>query len=156
EVILVEPATPDEDEQRAWVDWARGLVSSGRQLVAILATHHHVDHVGGAAFLSRELGLPLWAHEATASRIEGPVRRRLEDGDELVLDAPSPTAWRVLHTPGHAPGHVCLFEPTSRTAIVGDMIASIGTILIAPGDGDMAVYLAQLHRLEALGAELAL
>jgi endoribonuclease LACTB2 len=156
DVLLVEPATPYEDEQRAWIAWARELGSSGRSIVAILATHHHPDHVGGAALLARELGLPVWAHELTAARIELPVARHLADGDEIVLAGTRSESWRVLHTPGHAPGHVCLFEPSSRTAIVGDMVASVGTILIAPGDGDMAVYLEQLARLAALGASVAL
>ncbi len=156
DVLLVEPATPWEDEQRAWIEWARSIGSSGRTIVAIVATHHHPDHVGGAALLSRELGLPIWAHEATAARIDAPVARMLADGDEIVLRGPRDEAWRVLHTPGHAPGHVCLFEPRSRTAVVGDMVASVGTILVAPGDGDMALYLEQLERLAALDASVAL
>ena len=156
DVLLVEPATPYEDEQREWVAWARSLSSTGRNIVAIVATHHHPDHIGGAALLSKELGLPVWAHAETASRIDVPVARRLEDGDEIVLAGPRDEAWQVLHTPGHAPGHVCLFEPRSRTAIVGDMVASVGTILIAPGEGDMAIYIEQLERLAALDASLAL
>ncbi|MBX3205574.1 MAG: MBL fold metallo-hydrolase [Labilithrix sp.] len=156
DVLLVEPATPYEDEQREWIAWARELASSGRKIVAIVATHHHPDHVGGAALLSKELALPVWAHELTASRIDVPVARRLADGDEIVLEGPRDETWRVLHTPGHAPGHVCLFEPRARTVVVGDMVASVGTILIAPGDGDMALYLEQLERLAALDASLAL
>jgi glyoxylase-like metal-dependent hydrolase (beta-lactamase superfamily II) len=156
EVLLVEPATPYEDEQRAWVEWAREIGSSGRTIVAIVATHHHPDHVGGAALLSRELGLPIWAHEATATRMDVPVARMLADGDEIVLRGPRDETWRVLHTPGHAPGHVCLFEARSRTAVVGDMVASVGTILVASGDGDMALYLEQLERLAALDASVAL
>jgi endoribonuclease LACTB2 len=156
EILLVEPSTPYDDEQRAFLEWARSLVSTGRSIVGIFATHHHPDHVGGAEVLSRELGVPVWAHEATAERIDVPVARRLADGDAIVLDGPSPERWEVLHTPGHAPGHLCLFEPRSRTAIVGDMVASVGTILIAPGDGDMAVYLDQLRRLAALDASVAL
>lgn len=156
QLLLVEPSTPYEDEQRAWIEWARALASSGRELVAVVATHHHPDHVGGAALLSKELGLPLWAHAETASRIDAPVARHLVDGEELALDGPRPEVWRVLHTPGHAPGHVCLFEPRSRTVVVGDMVASVGTILIAPGDGDMRLYLAQLDRLGALDASVAL
>jgi glyoxylase-like metal-dependent hydrolase (beta-lactamase superfamily II) len=156
DVLLVEPATPYEDEQREWLAWARELPSRGRRPLAIVATHHHPDHVGGAALLSRELGLPVWAHAETADRIDVPVARRLVDGETLRLAGPSPRSWTVLHTPGHAPGHVCLFEPESRTAVVGDMVASVGTILIAPGDGDMAVYLEQLARLAALGARVAL
>jgi glyoxylase-like metal-dependent hydrolase (beta-lactamase superfamily II) len=156
DVVLVEPATPYDDERRAFVAWAKELASAGRRLVAIVATHHHEDHVGGAAFLARELGLPVWAHELTASRIDVPVARRLVDGDAIVLDGPHPSTWQVLHTPGHAPGHVCLFDPDARIAIVGDMVASVGTILVAPGDGDMAVYLEQLARLASLDATLAL
>jgi endoribonuclease LACTB2 len=157
EVLLVEPATPYADEQRAWLEWARGLGSRGRQPTAIFLTHHHPDHVGGAEHLQRELGLPLWAHALTAQRLPDlRIERRIEDGEELVLDGPAPQRWRALHTPGHAPGHLCLFELGSRHVVVGDMVASVGTILIEPIDGDMAVYLEQLGRLEALAASTAL
>lgn len=156
QVLLVEPATPYEDEQREWLAWARSLSSSGREAVAVVATHHHSDHVGGVQVLVRELGLPLWAHDATATRIDVPVARKLVDGDTLVLDGPAPQRWEVLHTPGHAPGHVCLWNPDDRALVVGDMVASVGTILIAPHDGDMRVYLEQLERLAGLCARVAL
>jgi glyoxylase-like metal-dependent hydrolase (beta-lactamase superfamily II) len=158
QVLLVEPATPFDDERLAWLEWARGLRSAGRELVAIFVTHHHIDHVGGADFLARELGLPLWAHRATAERLAGAVEiaRRLDEGETLRLDGPTPQAWQVLHTPGHAPGHLCLHEAEMGAVVVGDMVASVGTILIEPVDGDMQVYLDQLRRLEALEAKVAL
>lgn len=157
QILLVEPSTPYEDERREWVDWVRGLVSRGREPVAIVISHHHADHVGGAAFLSRELRLPLWAHRCTRERLpELAVARELVDGEELALDGPEPQAWRVLHTPGHAAGHLCLHHEQGGQVVVGDMVASEGTILIDPVDGDMREYLAQLGRLERLGARRAL
>jgi len=68
----------------------------------------------------------------------------------LELSGPRPMRWRVLHTPGHARGHVCLFDEASRAAVVGDMVAGVGTIVIDPPEGVMAEYLAQLERLKAL------
>jgi endoribonuclease LACTB2 len=158
QLLLVEPATPYDDERRAWVQWARGLVSAGRELVGILLTHHHADHVGGAAFFRSELGVPLYAHRHTASRLapEITISHLLDEGDELVLDGPEPQRWRALFTPGHAPGHLCLHEERLGALVVGDMVASVGTILVAPGDGDMRVYIEELRRLEALGAKTAL
>lgn len=156
DVLLVEPATPYEDEQRAWIEWARGLASAGRRPVAIVATHHHPDHVGGIDVLARELGLPVWAHAETASRVGMEVARLLVDGDVIDLDGPIPERWTVLHTPGHARGHVCLHETTRGTLVVGDMVASQGTILVETRDGHMATYIAQLRRLAGLGARLAL
>lgn len=156
DVVLVEPATPFVDEQREWIAWARGLASQGRNLLGIFVTHHHPDHVGGAAFFSETLDLPLWAHPWTADALDVPVARQLDDGDELILDGPTPQRWRCLHTPGHAPGHLCLLDREAGTLIVGDMIASEGTILVAPGDGDLSVYLEQLRRLAELEAVTAL
>ncbi|HEY2515005.1 MAG TPA: MBL fold metallo-hydrolase [Polyangiaceae bacterium] len=157
DVLLIEPATPYADEQRAWIGWARGLAAHGRRPLAIVATHHHPDHVGGVEVLARELELPVWAHEATAREIPHvPIARRLVDGETITLDGPFPERWTVLHTPGHAWGHVCLWDEDSRTAVVGDMVASVGTIVIAPGDGDMRIYIQQLERLAELGARLAL
>lgn len=156
EVLLVEPATPYEDEQRAWLEWARALSSSVRKPLAIALTHHHPDHVGGADRFAAELSLPLWAHRETARRIQSPIARMLDDGELIVLRGPEPQRWRVLHTPGHAPGHLCLYDDQQRALIAGDMVASVGTILIEPGEGDMAVYLQQLERLANLDARLAL
>jgi glyoxylase-like metal-dependent hydrolase (beta-lactamase superfamily II) len=113
--------------------------------------------VGGAAFFARELGVPLLAHDITAARLPDlEIPLRLEDGESLILDGPTSQKWTALHTPGHAPGHLCFHEPTLGALVVGDMVATEGTILVDPVDGDMQLYLEQLERLRTIGARVAL
>lgn len=149
EVLLVEPATPYEDEQAAWLAWARSL--SGRRIVGVLVTHHHVDHASAATAFARGLGVPLYGHPETFDRLRDrdAELRPVHEGERLV------GSWVALHTPGHAPGHLCLHDVEGRTLIAGDMVANGSTILIPSEDGgDMAEYLAQLRRLDALDATL--
>ena len=68
----------------------------------------------------------------------------------MTLAGPTPMRWRVLHTPGHAQGHICLVDEKTSAAVVGDMVAGLGTIVIDPPEGNMLDYLNQLKRLRAL------
>src|SRR5581483_3819767 len=97
-----------------------------------LLTHHHVDHVSGAAHLAARLGVPVAAHRETAARVRGRVEvtRLIDDGERLPY---GPKGLRALFTPGHAPGHLCFVDEASRVVIAGDM----------------AVYLASLARVKA-------
>lgn len=143
-LVVIDPASPFGKEQRrlqAFIDAQPGTVE------AILLTHEHQDHVGGAKALSEALGVPIWAHAECAARVKFTVDRHLEDGDVIDL---GDHALDVFHTPGHARGHLCYVDRQSRTAIVGDMVAGLGTILIEPGDGDLGEYLRQLGRLRDL------
>lgn len=145
---VVEPASPWEDEQRALDALVRRRVAAGETLAGAIVTHHHGDHAGGARAFCEAHGVPLYGHAETRRLLAGvaDVTHLLAEGDVLDGDV------RVLHTPGHAPGHLCLWSPGAGWMIVGDMVASVGTILIDPDqEGDMAVYLAELDRLTALG-----
>jgi ribonuclease/clavin/mitogillin len=150
DVAVIEPATPDPDE-RGRLDAALAeLQAAGKRVVAILVTHHHVDHVGYAGALATRHSAPILAHDQTASRVRFAVDRRLDDGERVVLG--DGVVLRAVFTPGHAPGHLCYVEERSNIAHVGDMVAGEGTILIDPHDGgDMAAYLASLQRVGALG-----
>jgi len=157
EALLVEPASEAEAEGDRLERWLERQGRRGVEPIAMLITHHHADHIGGVARLAARRGLPLWAHAATAERLPGlRFERRIEDGERLRLGGGAPMILEALHTPGHAPGHLCLWEPERRALVVGDMVAGQGTILIEPGDGDMALYLASLRRLRALDASLLL
>jgi glyoxylase-like metal-dependent hydrolase (beta-lactamase superfamily II) len=144
QVAVIDPASPYPEEQTA-LDEAL----SGVEVTLILLTHHHVDHVSGAAHLAERLRVPVAAHRETAARVRGRVEvtRLLEDGEELPY---GPGGLRALFTPGHAPGHLCFVDQASRAVVAGDMVASEGTIIVEPDDGgDMAVYLASLARVKA-------
>jgi glyoxylase-like metal-dependent hydrolase (beta-lactamase superfamily II)/8-oxo-dGTP pyrophosphatase MutT (NUDIX family) len=149
EALLVEPATPYDDELERAVAWVEESRRAGISPVALFATHHHRDHVGGARALAARLGLPLWGHRLTAERLAGELRfdRLIDDGERIALDGPVPVTLRAVHTPGHAPGHLCLVEEASGAMIAGDMVAGVGTILVEPNDGDMALYLESLERM---------
>lgn len=152
EAVVVEPATPYREEQDVMIEWVHGARLKGVEPVAILATHHHPDHVGGAMALRERLGLPLWAHAMTAQRLDGIVEidMLIQDGERIVLGGPTPTALTALHTPGHAPGHLCFTDEASNIMIAGDMVASVGTIIVEPTDGDMLLYLESLRNMAAL------
>jgi len=152
EAVLIEPATPYREEQDRMADWVRSARLKGVEPIAILATHHHPDHVGGAMALRERLELPLWAHAMTAQRLDGIVEvdRLIQDGERIELDGPTPTSLTALHTPGHAPGHLCFTDEVSQIMIAGDMVASVGTIIVEPTDGDMLLYLESLEKMSAL------
>lgn len=146
-LIVIDPASPYPEEQAALDAFLDQEAADGRPVAAIALTHHHGDHVGGAAHLAARLGCPIAAHPETARRVRFGVDLALDDGATLV--AGDVTA-RALFTPGHAPGHLCFV--VGDAIVAGDMIAGVGTILIDPDEGDMTAYLASLERMRAVGA----
>jgi len=145
EMVAVDPGSPYPDQQDALVD----AVRARGQLVAVLLTHHHGDHVGGATALAAATGAPIWAHAETAAALPGvPVARHLTDGEVIEVGG---RALRAMHTPGHAVGHLCFRDEASAATMAGDMVAGIGTILIDPSGGHMGTYLASLEQMIAAG-----
>jgi len=136
-VAVVDPGSP-YPEQQAILDRALETLPPA----AILLTHHHGDHTGGAQALARRWSIPIAAHAATARRLAGRIAV-----DQLVEDGETVYGATAIFTPGHAEGHLCF--AAGGATIAGDMVAGVGTILIDPSEGDMAVYLASLERLLA-------
>jgi glyoxylase-like metal-dependent hydrolase (beta-lactamase superfamily II) len=138
-VVVVDPGPDDPDHLRALQAAVRGRVT------AIVLTHGHPDHAGGAAALARATAAPLRA-------AGGEGGGRLADGERLETDAGPLTA---VATPGHSPDHFAfLWEGSgedARACFVGDLLMGEGdtTVVMAP-EGDLGAYLSSLDRVEAL------
>jgi ribonuclease/clavin/mitogillin len=153
ELVVIDPASPYEDEQSALDELLDTLVRvEGRRVREIIATHLHPDHIGGIMHLAERLGVPVAAHRITAESIAGTVRvdRFVEDGERIALEGPPEIVLRAVHTPGHARGHLCFFEERNRALITGDLIVGLGTVVVDPPEGNMVDYLASLARVRAL------
>ena len=151
-MLVIDPGAEDPSERTRLRGQIARRKREGAEPIAVVLTHHHGDHVAGALPLAREMGLPVWAHAETLTRWAGAGEaergagvRALRDGE--TLDLSGGERLRVLHTPGHAPGHVALLEETHGSLFAGDLVSGISTILIDPAPGSLDRYLASLGRL---------
>ena len=96
----------------------------GRRLSAIVCTHGHNDHIDAAPQVAEATGAPILMHPADQVlwRMLYPGTRPDGDlADEEVIEIAA-TPLRVLHTPGHSPGSVCLYAPALRVVFSGDTL----------------------------------
>jgi glyoxylase-like metal-dependent hydrolase (beta-lactamase superfamily II) len=125
---------------------ARAL--GGRPLAHVLVTHGHRDHLAGVpALRARWPALAAWKCPSP-DRDEGPDWHPLADGQRV---AAGDGLLTVVHTPGHAPDHVCFWHAPTRALFGGDMVLRGTTVMIPAGrGGSLRAYLASLARLAAL------
>jgi glyoxylase-like metal-dependent hydrolase (beta-lactamase superfamily II) len=118
-----------------------------RPVERVIFTHAHPDHVG-CLEQCRERGWPIWASPQTATQLGGDFHH-LEDGHSLA-------DWKVVFTPGHASGHLSLWNAATQVLIAGDLVSGVSTILVSPPDGDMSDYLQSLQLCIDLKPQLVL
>jgi glyoxylase-like metal-dependent hydrolase (beta-lactamase superfamily II) len=117
---------------------------------AIIITHAHIDHIGGAAKLKALTGAPVHMNARDQSLyddlemqagwlgMETPERTSIDtearDGDKLRL---ADTDFHVIHTPGHTQGSISIWIPAENTLVAGDTLFrdSIGRTDLPGGDG---------------------
>lgn len=120
-----------------------------RPLSLVALTHVHPDHQGSARMVCERNGVPLACHELDVPAMQGdgpmlpdtllirtftriwagpsyPVARVLREGDRV-------GDFRVVHTPGHTPGHVVFFRERDRVAILGDLMNGMSLLTTWPG-----------------------
>ena len=144
---------PDEEVDALLASWE----DAGRpEVAAVILTHRHSDHSGGAGKLADATRGPIVCGPAEKAHIEHAwpdtlVKRTAEDGETLDLGG---ATLEFIHTPGHTTGSLCVLYREQSVLFTGDTVLGSGSTTIRPGQGDMALYLDSLDKLLGYGSRL--
>ncbi|MCS6998895.1 MAG: MBL fold metallo-hydrolase [Aquificaceae bacterium] len=108
----------------------------GFELVGVVATHGHIDHVGQVGGLKELFDVPFYMHPADKFLLKDPLWPGFERQIGARFPCPQPdielqdgmdikfgeTELRVIHTPGHTPGLCCLYSEKDKVLIAGDLL----------------------------------
>ncbi len=122
-----------DDEEAVVIDAAHDAEAilaalGGRTLRAILCTHAHNDHIDAAPALAQATGAPVLLHRDDLPLWKQTHPDRLPDGEltDGQRVSVADVEFEVIHTPGHAPGAVCLHAPALGTVFTGDTLFAGG------------------------------
>lgn len=140
-LIVLDPGPADGAHLDAIVQAAESRAA------AIVLSHGHRDHCEGAPALAARLGVPVLGHRRFTSQV-AQITRQLDAGDRIA-------GMTCLHTPGHAPDHLCLARPDGIT-FSGDQVMAWSSSVVPYPSGDMVAFIASLQALRDRGDRLIL
>lgn len=125
------------------------IQTEGLKPVAVFLTHAHVDHIRGVPGVAGEYGIPVILHESDHGLYHSPnnallpwipAAEKLPEPGDMPVFAHLPEL-RVIHTPGHTQGGVCLYFPSESILFSGDTLfaGSIGRTDFPGGDADQLI-----------------
>lgn len=126
---------------------AAQITARGWQLDEIWLTHHHWDHIDGAAALSTEFGATITGATADAHRLP-PLTRSLAPGDSFEFAGHRVD---ILDVPGHTVGHIAYYIPSASALFSGDSLMALGCGRLFEGTADQMYQ--SLSTLAALPAD---
>ena len=145
---LVDPSPCSSEERDRMI-----TVLKRFHLKGIFLTHHHGDHNEYADDLARTFGIPIRLSTDTWQRLQvkKPASYWQDVMVETVKDGDVLTEWleqpvRIHAVPGHDEGQLGLAPDSMAWFLVGDLIQGIGTVVIAPPEGNMKKYFASLEK----------
>jgi glyoxylase-like metal-dependent hydrolase (beta-lactamase superfamily II) len=125
EVAIVDTGTPNNAEKFADVIRTAGLGWDSVQHVIL--THYHPDHIGSMGqVMAAAPKATAYAGAADIPKISSPRPIKAVGDNEEVFGL------RIIATPGHTPGHICVLDPAGSLLILGDAMVNIGSKLGGP------------------------
>ena len=146
--VVIDPGMENPDEEKKFSDF---LIDNGLTLEKVLLTHAHIDHIFGLNYVVDKYNVPVVMHRDSVAVLNGVPEyakvygfdiqisdyklEEVDEGDEIDFGL------KVLHSPGHVPGHLVFYHSQQAEAWVGDVLfyMSIGRTDLPGGNHHLLI-----------------